>query len=269
MQQFEVDYANIIKDILMTGATKETRNGLTKSVFGRSLVISNIDSHFPLIQGRKMYPRGILGELAAMLRRPTHIDDFKAWGCNYWDLWADETGELTVDYGNAWFDFDGFNQIADLKDKLANNPDDRRMLINSWRPNRLEDLSLPCCHYSYQFYVANNTISMIWTQRSVDMMIGLPSDIVFAAAWLIAIANEFGFKPGTIKMDLGDCHVYSEHVNGALTYVDRVLENGRIMQTCRYKLNADPGKDFCDFVPEDIKLGFYDSYEAIQFKLKA
>jgi len=268
MQRFEVEYAELIQDILANGTKKQTRNGETKSLFGMSLEVDMQTQAFPLIQGRKMYPNGVLGELAAMLRKPTCVEDFEKWGCNYWKLWADDTGQLAVDYGNSWFDFEGFDQIADLKNKLKFHPDDRRMIINSWRPHKLDTLSLPCCHYSYQFYVANNTISMIWTQRSVDMLIGLPSDIIFAAAWLIMIANEFGFKLGKIKMDLGDCHVYEEHYTGAYEYIYRVLRAQYSFDAPMYKLYAPRGKDFCKFEPSDIALLDSESLSAIDFKLK-
>lgn len=268
MQVFEHDYAELLRQILAYGTNKEGRNGRTKSCFGMSLVIDDLDTCFPIIQGRKMFPKGVLGELAAMLRKPKCIQDFRDWGCNYWDLWANKDGSINVDYGNAWFDFEGVDQIADLKDKLANNPDDRRMIINSWRPHKLPDLSLPCCHYSYQFYVRKGYIDMIWTQRSADMMIGVPSDIVFAAAWLIAIANEFGFTPGKIKMDLGDCHIYEEHIDGAYEYINRV-NTREVKRHPAYTLTSPRGKDFCKFEPTDILLNEFDSLPAIKLELKA
>tara|TARA_R110000851_G_C13101976_1_gene568685 strand:- start:7663 stop:8469 length:807 start_codon:yes stop_codon:yes gene_type:complete len=268
MQAFEHDYAALIARILAEGTKKYGRNGTTTSLFGMSLVVDNLDASFPVIQGRKMYPQGVLGELAAMLRRPKCVQDFRDWGCNYWGLWANEDGSINVDYGNAWFDFEGFDQIAQLKESLANNPDDRRMIINAWRPHKLAELSLPCCHYSYQFYVRNGHIDMIWTQRSVDMMIGLPSDIIFAAAWLIAIANEFDMIPGRIKFDLGDCHVYQEHTSAAYEYIYRV-ENREVKRHPTYLLVTERGKDFCQFKPTDILMNEYDSLPAMKLELKA
>ena len=265
MQSFERAYAELIADILTNGNTRATRNAITLSKFGMSLEVP-VGNKFPLIQGRKMYPSGVFGELAAMLRRPKCVEDFTKWGCNYWNLWADEEGKLDIDYGNTWFDFNGFDQIADLKDKLANNPTDRRMLINSWRPGA--KLSLPCCHYSYQFYVSEGQLDMIWTQRSVDMMVGLPSDIVFAAAWLIAIANEFGLTPGKVKMDLGDCHVYEPHLTAAGEYVERVMVN-RNFDPVLYDYTQPTGADFCEFEPSFLRLGYYSHLDPIKLELLA
>jgi len=268
MLQYEHDYAALITDILANGADKQTRNGKTKSLFGMSLEVKGLEHYFPILQGRKMYYKGVFGELAAMLRRPTCVQDFKEWGCNYWDLWANEDGSLKIDYGNTWFDYEGFNQIAQLKENLRNNPNDRRMIINGWRAHKLQELSLPCCHYSYQFYVANGELSMVWTQRSVDVMIGLPSDIIFAAAWLIMVANEFGFVPGKVKFDFGDCHIYEEHIQGAYEYIHRV-ETDKPLRAPIYKLRAPKGKDFCAFEPKDIEIPLFDSLQPLSFKLKA
>lgn len=267
MQQFEKDYAKLITKILKTGEVRKTRNGETRSIFGEMLTIPmNGDYSFPILQGRRMYPKGVFGELAAMLRKPTSLANFEAWGCNYWKLWAKEDGSICVDYGNAWH-ADG--QIERLKDTLANNPTDRRMIINGWRPHMLDKLDLPCCHLLYQFYVRDGKyLDMMWYQRSVDTMIGLPSDIVFAAAWLITIANEFGYTPGEIKMSLGDCHIYAEHYEAANKYVD-IVQTSPFDRKPTYMYTESVGKDFCMFEPKDIVLSVYPSHPKLDLELKA
>lgn len=253
MQQFEKDYAKLVQKVLNHGVDKETRNAKTRSLFGEQLKIDTRDSSkLALIQGRKMFPKGVLGELAAILRKPYSIRDFEKWGCNYWKKWAKPDGTINVDYGNAWH---AEGQIERLKDKLANDPNDRRMIINAWRPERLDFLDLPCCHYSYQFHVENGYLNMIWIQRSVDLMIGLPSDILFAHAWLIAIANEFGYKTGVITMQLGDCHLYEQHMSSgnAEAYTNHVLQqSAKYENEPHYIYVAEKGKDFCQFEPKDL-----------------
>lgn len=265
MQPFERAYCELVQQVLHDGELRGTRNANTLSIFGTSLT-ADLRDGFPILQGRTLYPDGVLGELAAMLRSPKNVKDFKRWGCNYWELWADkETGDIEVDYGNQWFDFNGVDQIAELKDKLANNPADRRMIISSWRPDRLKDLSLPCCHYSYQFHVSEeNVLSMIWTQRSVDTMIGLPSDMIFAAAWLTAIAEEFSFTPGKIKMDFGDTHIYADHEECAYQYLQQAYSMKVGPVNFDYNTARD---DFCKFEPSDLVLLNYNPEKPIRFKL--
>lgn len=257
MQQFEKDYAKLVSKVYRVGDTRETRNGETRSLFGMQLKIDTRDHYrLALIQGRKMYPTGVLGELAAILRKPKSIDDFEAWGCNYWKKWAKLDGSINVDYGNAWHEG---GQIEHLKHCLAKDPYDRRMLINAWRPERLNELSLPCCHYSYQFHVTTDGyLNMVWVQRSVDMMIGLPSDILFAHAWLIAIANEFGYKTGVITMQLGDCHIYKQHCKSVDTYLAEVETRAKSYEAePHYVYTAPEGKDFLKFDPRDLLISKY------------
>jgi thymidylate synthase len=272
-QRFEDDYAALVANILQMGKPRATRNATTRALFGETLKVSVRNNFFPVLQGRKMFTKGILGEFAAMIRRPTNVSDFEKWGCNYWKKWSNPiTGELNLDYGNAWFDFNGVDQVANLKDKLENDPTDRRMIISGWKPDGMDDLSLPCCHHTYQFFVDNGELHMSWSQRSVDVMIGLPSDIVFAAAWLISLAREFNLKPGVITMFLGDCHIYEQHIEGAKDYLYNVYEMQAMEEYLRpptYVYNADMFADFCEFEPTDLVLSKFTHYPKIELELIA
>ena len=117
------------------------------------------------------------------------------------------------------------------------------MIVSSWRPEALDRLSLPCCHYAYQFYVRDNKyLDMIWIQRSVDMMIGLPSDIVLTKLMVDCLANQVGYLPGIIKMDLGDCHIYEPHIDNARNYVERVFHpDSIILPICKYIFTGPRG----------------------------
>lgn len=267
MQIFEGQYAHMIQRILKHGERRDTRNAVTISTFGETMTIDLNQVSMPLIQGRLMYPLGIFGEFAAFVRGPKTVQDFTKFGCNYWKQWADENGELKLDYGNAWTDYNGFNQLAALKDMLVNDPMNRRMIINAWRPDRLDELSLPCCHYAYQFYVRDGKfLDMIWIQRSVDMMIGLPSDFILAALFVKLLANELGFNPGKITFQLGDCHVYEEHTIKAEEYIDRVMTTP-MLPPPHATLLSKPGKLIEEFEPLDVCLTSYECFDPIKFKL--
>ena len=203
-----------------------------------------------------MFTKGILGEHAAFLRNPKHVDDFKEFGCNYWDSWADEDGNLELDYGRGWTK--QFNHVIEAMRAGGN---DRRMLVNTWNHERLDDLSLPCCHYSYQFYKRGDEIDMLWNQRSADWAIGVPSDIVLAATMLISLARECELKPGRIRMVFGDAHIYHEHQEGCMELLKRAP---RPRPWYDYKHFG-----FFNFEPQDLTLIQYEHDEPIKFKLKA
>lgn len=259
MLDWEDQYCNLIREILDSNY-RNTRAGATLATFGKSITV-DLQYGFPILTKRQIFYKCVLGEFAALLRGPKHINDFKKFGCNYWDSWASEDGSLNLDYGNAWINYNGVNQLQEVIDKLKNNPTDRRILIDSWRPDRLNNLSLPCCHFLYQWFTRDNThLDMIWFQRSVDVMIGLPSDMILAAIWNILLANECGYTPGKITLMLGDTHIYKNHVDNAYTYLSQ--------DSCPLpKYNLNRFSTIYDFVPEDFELLNYNYSPKISFKL--
>jgi thymidylate synthase len=262
MKQFETQYANLVSYVLSVGAMRKTRNGYTKSVFGVDITWFDLEQEFPLLLGREVLYKGVLGEFAAMVRGPKDVYDFKKFGCNYWDKFADpETGALNVDYGNAWLQ--PVDQIDWLIETIKKDPTNRRLIINSWRPENLANLTLPCCHYSYQFYVNNDKLELLWIQRSSDLMIGVPSDAILAALMVLTIAKETGLRPGAIKMSLGDCHIYEEHVDQAKQYLMNTIVAEQT--PIEYEYVGDGMKSF---IPEDIIIRQYKPHGKLQFKLK-
>lgn len=274
MQKFELNqYLPLIEDIMRNGTNKPSRAGDTVSLFGKSVVFDT--DEFPILQGRKMFYKGVVGELAAMLKGPTHVDDFKKEGCNYWDKFADEGGELYLDYGNLWINFNGVNQLKELIEKLKYSPNDRRMLITGWDPSNLNVLSLPCCHLLYQFYVRNNnTVDMIWYQRSTDVMVGLPSDAMFACLFLRLIAQTAGMQAGRVTMMLGDSHIYTNHLANTLNYL-RQCENIKSIESHpqhnaaapKPKLLLDANATVFNFTSSMCSLIHYTSQDSLTFDL--
>jgi thymidylate synthase len=260
--QYETDYAALIADIMINGDNRPTRNHPTKAVFGRMLTVHELRwGQFPILSGRKMYPKGVFGELAAFLKGPKSVEDFQKEGCNYWNKWADDDGTIRVDYGNSWLDFNGVNQLEAVLTSLSEDPNGRRHIISGWRPDHLGSLSLPCCHLLYQWYVNGDSLEMIWYQRSVDTMIGLPSDVVLAAAWNILMANQLGLNPGTLTFMLGDTHIYKSHFPDVTDYLDMLPHTSG---ECPDYFHEG---DIYDFNKDSISLIAYDPFHPIQFEL--
>lgn len=261
-------YAALINKILYQGQRRPSRAGDTYSLFGETITI-DVSQYFPLLNGRKMFYKPVLGELAAMLRGPKHVEDFKKFGCNYWDAWGKNTdGKLELDYGNAWIDYNGVNQLENLVKTLKENPNDRRLLISGWRPDRLPMLSLPCCHLLYQWYVRDGKfLDMVWYQRSVDTMVGLPSDIILCAVWNIILAQQCGYTPGVIKLVLGDTHIYANHVEPTLEYIRQLNKWNPDTKKNETTYVLDETATVEGFVPDMLKLEGYNPQPAIKFEL--
>lgn len=268
---YETDYAEMLFKATQR-KERQTRNAITRSYFGGVLEINTLRAgFFPALLGRKMYWQGIAGEMAAFLQGPNHVDDFKSMKCNYWDGFAKENGDLILDYGNAWLDFNGVNQLETVVDSLHKDPYGRRHLISAWRPDRLSKLSLPCCHYGYQWYVNDeDELEMLWNQRSTDLAIGLPSDIFLAGLFNILMAQTIGLKPGNITMVLGDCHVYKSHLAGISTYLSQQHKVPAIHSLSKHAPGyyLDPIASVFNFHPSMFALERYTPQAPIKFKLE-
>ena len=261
-------YKELVKNILANGKNKTGRNGNTISLFGTQLKFDAIN--IPLLNGRKIFYNGVLGEFSAFMQNKTNVDDFKKLGCNYWDAWQGIDGILNIDYINQLHNLqvninnEWYSQLEALKIGLKNDPMSRRHIINLWVPGNLHLLSLPCCHYSYQFLVdEDNKLHMIWTQRSADTMVGIPSDMILAYLWVQCLCKELGFVPGEVTMNFGDTHIYEEHIAGAHLYLEtlepRLIPIAKLSEefTC-----------IENFMPSMLEVIQYEPHPAIKFELK-
>ena len=109
---------------------------------------------------------------------------------------------------------------------------------------------------------------MIWYQRSVDVMVGLPSDVILAAVFNILLANEVGMRPGRITMFLADTHVYENHLDPTRQYLDnamRCMHDNSIAPGVPYIL--DKGTSIDTFMPDDIQVLGYVPFDHIKFEL--
>lgn len=263
----EQQYIDLVKYLLDKPA-RPTRNGKTRSSFGATILLpAAADYGFSIIQGRQQFYKGVLGELATFLAgNITNVKDFEANGCNYWQLWQDnDAGDIKVDYGNKWRDWNGCDQLTKLVATLTADPYGRRHLITSWDPSNLNNLSLPCCHYAYQFYVTvDGYLEMLWTQRSCDVMIGLPADIILACAFNLLLAQTVGLKAGKIIMSLGDVHIYESH----LANVELYLQSAQQINTALPFFTLDEKATVFNFKPEMLELELLNNAPRIDFKLE-
>ena len=105
-------YINLVNKIMREGEMMEGRNGGCRFVTGEQIKFSC--DRMPLLTRRKIFYKGVVGELAAFFQRPEHVKDFEKRGCNYWKDWADKDGNLNIGYGNKWLNFDGVDQVKDV-----------------------------------------------------------------------------------------------------------------------------------------------------------
>ena len=172
------------------------------------------------------------------------------------DKFAEKWGELGPIYGKQWREWNGIDQIKTIIKTLKTNPDSRRIMLSAWNVSELDQVVLPPCHYGFQLYtrvldlderidwynknsdpsyqsrdyfhehmddyaVPRRVISLMWNQRSVDTFLGLPFNIASYAMLLHLIAKEVDMIPGEIIGNLGDTHLYKNHIEQAEEQISR------------------------------------------------
>ena len=134
-----------------------------------------------------------------------------------WRHWKALKGSGHSKYGKTvTYLIEEFDQLNNVINEIRTNPHSRRLLVNSWNVPELENMALPPCHYAFQFYVSgseNQYLSLMWNQRSVDSFIGLPFNIASYALLLHIIAKMTGKIPLELIGNLGDCHIYKNHID--------------------------------------------------------
>ena len=94
-------------------------------------------------------------------------------------------------------------------------------MVNAWNVGELDIMALPPCHYGFQFYVDGDKLSLMWNQRSVDSACGLPFNISSYALLLHIIAYMTNKIPYELIGNLGDCHIYKNHIDGVREQIKR------------------------------------------------
>ena len=272
MNNLDKQYQDLLDDILHKGVLKDDRTGTgTYSVFGRQ-IRHNMKEGFPLLTTKKMAWKTLITELLWFLKGDTHIKFLLDHNCNIWNGDAykayrksveehyenggdvaemkqfieeiksgndKEWGDLGPVYGEQWRSWNGIDQIEELIYNLKNNPDSRRHIVNAWNVEDLDEMVLPPCHYGFQCYVREGKyLSLMWNQRSVDTFLGLPFNIASYGLLLTMIAKECELIPDQLIGNLGDVHLYKNHVEQAIEQIKRepfTLPDVSLMSNINFK----------------------------------
>lgn len=165
--------------------------------------------------------------------------------------------EFNNEFGNK-----GIDQISELIRLLKENPDSRRIVVSAWAVHDLPNMILPPCHYSFQVYtrelsleerknlvppipnlcthedcdaidLPKRTISLMWNQRSVDTFLGLPFNIASYGLLLEILAKIVNMVPDELIGNLGDTHLYLNHIEQAKEQIGRELSSPERLQLLR------------------------------------
>ena len=264
----ENEYKGLLSEILNTGSDKEDRTGTgTKSLFGRTIK-HDMSLGFPILTGKRVSFNAARTELLWILQGRTDLKYLEDNGVKYWRPDYERSGRtdetLGPVYGKQWRDFNGVDQLVNLVNAIRINPHSRRMLVSAWNPADMDDMVLPPCHYGFQIYINNGVMDLMWQQRSVDVFLGLPYDISMYGLLLEMLAKGSNLIPGQLIGQLGDCHLYNNHLEQAREYRRRP-------KRALPQLELESGIYLDEFLyiplPNKIKLINYNPYAAIKAEL--
>jgi thymidylate synthase len=102
--------------------------------------------------------------------------------------------------------------VKELIDGIKADPYSRRHILTAWNPAQLSQMALPPCHCFAQFYIEEGNISCHLYQRSVDVFLGLPFNILSYAILTYLIGIKTGYKPKELIISTGDTHIYENHL---------------------------------------------------------
>lgn len=113
---------------------------------------------------------------------------------------------------NVYYQTIEIDQVKNVIEQIKHNPVSRRLLVSAWNPAELDVSSLPPCHYSYQFSVDGDKLSLMYNMRSNDLFLGCPFNIASYALLLHIVARITNKVPHELIASLGDCHIYKNHI---------------------------------------------------------
>jgi thymidylate synthase len=196
------------------------------------------------------------------------------------------------------------DQIQNLINDLKTNPDSRRLMVSAWNVGEIDQMILPPCHYGFQVYtrelsleerrslvsqemfnriyngggpetlshseinqfnIPTRAISLMWNQRSVDTFLGLPFNIASYGLLLEIIANEVNMVPDELIGNLGDTHLYLNHIEQAKEQIER--EPYELPTLNQFPIYEGSGPNIEHYVIGDFTLKDYQSHPSIKAPL--
>lgn len=234
----EQQYLEICRDIITKGTlrTNERTGTGTLATFGTRMEFDLSGGILPLLTTKRMGYKTVLKELLWFISGSTDNKVLQAQGVHIWDgnTTAEflrgrklpyREGDIGAGYGHQWrhagadykgcdadYKGQGVDQLAEAIRLIKEEPQSRRIIIQSWNVSQLPQMTLPPCHLMVQFFVDGDFLSCQMYQRSADMGLGVPFNIASYAMLLHMVAYVTGLKAGKFIHVLGDTHVYLNHV---------------------------------------------------------
>ncbi len=243
MSRIDREYEKILSEIFFKGY--KYLDPSRKGVYRYEIPSYNVrycleDNKIPVISLKKIYYKGAINELICFLNGFTDVREYWKRGVNFWDkdvarfnnISVEElrntTDDKLTDMG-AIYPFQWRNpendQIAQLIYSMVHNPMSTSLIVNSWDSKQLKNMCLPPCHYSFQVicYPVDDTyeFELHWSQRSTDVFLGLPTNVIFYSLLCRLLELFTGYKAKNVVGDLKNVHLYDNQYSAAVEVASR------------------------------------------------
>ena len=284
----EEQYLQLIRDLLNEGSLENPRNGNTFANIGSAMYFSLENNTIPILTTKKVAVKTCLKELLWFIRGNTDNKLLKNQNVHIWDLNASkdflesrglpyEEDDLGPVYGHQWRFFNatysdcnenyenkGIDQLQTVINNIK-NPEtrySRRHIVSAWNPCQIDKMALPPCHVMFQFHVTKeNKLSCTLYQRSGDVGLGVPFNIMSYSALTFLIAKHCDLEPYEFIYYLGNTHIYEDHKEALETQIKRVPYNFPRMLIKNKRQNIN------EYELEDFMIENYQYHETIKMNM--
>lgn len=254
MRNIDKTYKEYLIEALYFGGYNEVRAKWSDGNVARTKSISQIffkednpQNNFPIINFRKInYKKAIDEILWIFKKRSNKLKDLNSSIWNSWEYKNTKTIGHTYGYiANKEYksmlnkypivfgDKKYLNQVEYLFQTIIDNPTDRRMMINLYDLDEIQESNLPPCAFMTSYTIIDNKLNMHLTQRSGDMLVaslfGSWNTVQYAFLHQL-IAKCCGLEVGSFSHFVMNSHIYDKHWsdNKLFNYIGQTLDSGLV-----------------------------------------
>lgn len=286
----DTQYQDNLKLILEQGTRVKSQTGTdTISYIAPPPMRFDLENGFPMITERNMAPdfkkvptvwKQAIGEMIGFINGARTQTELQSYGCHWWRTWVTEkkcakrglaAGDLGLgSYGAAFHDFptaegSNYNQIKNIVEQIIELPHLKTHFISPWIPQytirgegKKQQVVVCPCHGWMHILIQGDKLNLYMFQRSGDVPIGVPSNMVQYAALTMMLAQATGYKPGTFIHTISDAHIYVDQVETVKKVLARQPKPFPTMT-----LKTD-NKDIFKFRVDDFELSDYHPHPGIK-----
>ncbi len=251
----DIQYKKLLKKIIDEGVRVPSQQGVDAlMLFGAPPMHFKLENGFPMLTERNLAPkesdrlpvtiwRQAIAEIIGFINGARTLEQLESFGCSWWSPWGTEqkcrkrgleTGDLGPgSYGAAFHDFptsegEPYNQFAHIVQQIKEEPQLRTHFITPWVPQytarvtgRTQKVVVCPCHGWVHLRVVGNKLSLHMIQRSGDVPVGVPSNMVQYAALLMMIAQATGLEAYEYVHTISDAHIYVDQLDAVQQMLER------------------------------------------------